>query len=380
MTLFSRFLNRLSVSPYVWGAACTIAFYAGLDAFTSWLGPWLSRTLTERWESYVCVGLFFIGLASLVAHIIDVAWQRWRLNEPLELSAADAEGQQPTASAALAALPLKPGYRHNRWRKGLQFVTQHGSTPAMGEELRSLAAADAASVDEGYALPRLVIWALPTLGCLGTVLGITRSISQLSVSTNPELIDAVAAGLSEAFGTTALALGLTMILVLARYFSERSEHRLLAGVRRQMEEQFVPQFAMADRGGGSLTADSSQFTDVLSGLNQAMQNLSSQMSRSPQVSTAPGAFDEERLGQIVAEAITKSISQREAPVGGAGAASGPATGNWRPLQLALQQVAESLSRQQTRQEDEGEAVQQLIDILTVERNERAGSDRLRRSA
>ena len=57
-----------------------------------------------------------------------------------------------------------------------------------------------------------------------------------------------------------------------------------------------------------------------------------------------------------------------------------ASGNWRPLQQALQQVAESLSKQQTRQESEGEAVQQLIDILTVERNERASRDRLRRSA
>jgi biopolymer transport protein ExbB/TolQ len=380
MTLFSRFLNRLSVSPYVWGAACTVAFYAGLDAFTGWLGPWLFKTLTERWESYACVGLFFIGMASLASHIIEVAWQRWRLNDPLELSAAGVEGQQPTASMALAALPSKPGYRHNRWRKGLQFVAQHGSTPALGDELRSLAAADAASVDEGYSLPRLMIWALPTLGCLGTVLGITRSISQLSASTSPELIDAVATGLSEAFGTTALALGLTMLLVLTRYFSERSEHRLLAGVRRQMEEEFLPQFAMADGGGRLHSSDNSQFTEVLSGLNQAMQSLSSQMSRSPQVGTASGALNEERLGQIVAEAITKAVSQREVSVGGAGAAQGPATGNWRPLQLALQQVAESLSRQQTRQENEGEAVQQLIDILAVERNERASGNRLRRSA
>jgi biopolymer transport protein ExbB/TolQ len=76
---------------------------------------------------------------------------------------------------------------------------------------------------------RFVIWAIPIMGFLGTVIGITEAIANLS-PTQLENISGVVAGLGVAFDTTATALALSMVLMLIQFFVDRAEQRLLSGV------------------------------------------------------------------------------------------------------------------------------------------------------
>src|SRR5262249_59260018 len=62
----------------------------------------------------------------------------------------------------------------------LEFVRSRGSAADLDDHLRTLADNDAVALEGSYALTRFITWAIPILGFLGTVLGITGSIGSIS--------------------------------------------------------------------------------------------------------------------------------------------------------------------------------------------------------
>ena len=95
---------------------------------------------------------------------------------------------------------------------------------------------------ESYLLPRYINWAVPILGFIGTVLGISLA------SNGIRLIIGSADGLSKlsgdlgqaiaplgiAFDTTLIALSLSVVLTLAQTLVQRQEERLLANIEAQL--------------------------------------------------------------------------------------------------------------------------------------------------
>ena len=78
-----------------------------------------------------------------------------------------------------------------------------------------------------YALVRTITWAVPILGFLGTVIGITIAIANVTPEQLDNSLTEVTGGLAIAFDTTALALTLSMFLVFASFTVERSEQNVL---------------------------------------------------------------------------------------------------------------------------------------------------------
>ena len=71
----------------------------------------------------------------------------------------------------------------------MSFVARKGSPDTLDEEIKYLSDIDAAHAAQSYGLIKIIIWAIPILGFLGTVIGITIAIASLQ----PEQIGAVAA-------------------------------------------------------------------------------------------------------------------------------------------------------------------------------------------
>ena len=98
-----------------------------------------------------------------------------------------ARGGQPVSSceSLLGRLDNLPG-RHQdsllvgRLREILERIRRRNSAEGLDEELKYLADRDADRLYESYALFRVVIWAIPILGFLGTVVGITLAIANLT--------------------------------------------------------------------------------------------------------------------------------------------------------------------------------------------------------
>ena len=228
-------LNALSAallrSPLLWGAALAFCFFALIH------GGVISdanvvRYLAGHWVEYVEVALFCVGLAALALKVSDLVRQRRDPDE--QVLAPIPEGGQPPAEAVKLAASLPDaesagGYLPERLRQALDFVARTGSADDLENHLKYLSDLDAARAAQSYGLVRFVIWAIPIMGFLGTVIGITVAIASLS-PTQLENISGVVAGLGTAFDTTATALALSMVLMFLQFLIDRLEQQLLSRV------------------------------------------------------------------------------------------------------------------------------------------------------
>jgi hypothetical protein len=162
-----------------------------LAAGVLWLihfGP-LRDTLARRYVShpveYVEVVMFCGALGALAAKFIGCLFER-RACRSAFLPPWDghvvAVGE---ASALLAGLKqlsrrLQKSRIVKRTAAVLDFLCRRGSAAELDDHLRSLADTDALALEGSYGLIRFITWAVPILGFLGTVLGITQSISGIT--------------------------------------------------------------------------------------------------------------------------------------------------------------------------------------------------------
>jgi hypothetical protein len=271
-----RFINTLSSvllgSPLLWGGALTFCFYALVHGGVI-SHPQVLRYLAGHWVEYVEVALFAVGLAALGMKAHEVLRQRGQPDE--DFLEPIPEGGQPIDDAIdlAAALPERVanrGVMPRRLRTALDYVIRTGSAETLDDHLKYLADVDAARAAQGYGLVRFVVWAIPIMGFLGTVIGITVAIANLS-PTQMENISDVVAGLGTAFDTTATALALSMVLMFLQFVIDRSEQRLLArvddavwlslGGRFQVEEDSATSLAIT-RLGETVSRGSARLLDA----------------------------------------------------------------------------------------------------------------------
>jgi len=225
----ASFSSLLLRSPLLWGGALSFAFFALIHGGVI-TNPLVLRYLAGHWVEYVETALFCVGLAFLALHAADLVRQRRRMGDPL-LADAPEGGADPAEATALAATisAEATGYLPRRLREALDLVIRTGSADELENHLKYLSDLDAARASQGYGLVRFVIWAIPIMGFLGTVIGITEAIACLS-PTQLDNISGVVAGLGTAFDTTATALALSMVLMFIQFMIDRYEQGLLAEV------------------------------------------------------------------------------------------------------------------------------------------------------
>lgn len=102
---------------------------------------------------------------------------------------------------------------------------QHES--GLEEHLRYLADLANDRLHQSFSLLRTIAWAIPILGFLGTVLGITIAIANVTPEQLDSSLPEVTAGLAIAFDTTAQALALSLALVFGAFLVERGEQAIL---------------------------------------------------------------------------------------------------------------------------------------------------------
>ena len=192
-----------------------------------------------------------------------------------------------------------------------------------------------------YVLVRIIIWAIPILGFLGTVIGITLAIAQLSPEALEDSLTAVTDGLGVAFDTTALALSLSIILMFAKFFIEQFESRLLGQVDDRVNAELVGRFqqyggtndpqlatvhraadAVKDAAAGLIELQAKTWRETMEKANEHWTSLTS----------AAGEVVEQALSEAISESIdrhaaaleeglanhvTKAIEQNTAAVAGA---------------------------------------------------------------
>lgn len=261
MSKAHRVVQVLSQSPILWGALGCAGFYGGVSALglEGAVGRFYYDYFLAHPINYAGTAMFSVGLAALLIKAWQVAGQNRDLADPV--LGPGLVGGEPAAScdALLARLDRQPA-RSATWlvrrvREALEHVRRRGTAESLPDELKYLADLDAARAHDSYSLVRVVVWAIPILGFLGTVIGITVAVANLRPEALEKSLPDVVAGLSVAFNTTAQALGLTMVLMFAQFFVDRAETRLLARIDQRAEEELLGRFeTAADTPDGQLLA------------------------------------------------------------------------------------------------------------------------------
>lgn len=135
--------------------------------------------------------------------------------------------EQLPASARTSPLVLRLTELLNR--QATRATTRH-----LADDQRELSARDLDAAHDSFALVRIIVWAIPMLGFLGTVVGITQTLGGLDFTKGPEAVDQLKTGLYVAFDTTAIGLVFSVGAIFLQFPIERAEQRMLAEIDQRV--------------------------------------------------------------------------------------------------------------------------------------------------
>ena len=240
----------LLTSPILWGGAACFGFYTLIRR------GMIHDELIVRYTSghpveYITVALFFIGMTSLFFKYLRIAAGRRRLRlglifppiKPERESSGEVGGYLETLKKAVSV--RGESLHISRLRRALRFLESGGRVDDLDQELHSLADDDAFAAEADYGMVKMFIWAIPILGFLGTVIGITAALGNLNLTELETTGKLLASGLKVAFDTTALALSLVFVLYFTEYFVRRSESKFFERVDRLVDRELHGRFRPA---------------------------------------------------------------------------------------------------------------------------------------
>lgn len=253
MNALNRFARTVMKLPIVWGILACAAFYGLIFGGPLDL-PIMHRYFTHHPVEYGETLLFSVGMAALMLRLADVIAQRLALSRSPWKTVTP--GQLPLDELCRtldAELERQPAHRRDeyylgRLRAALHYVQRLGSTEGIGDELKYLTDLDATRAHGRYGLFRVIVWAIPILGFLGTVIGITLALNGIDPKSPDESMLRVITGLGLKFDTTAVALSLSMVLVFVHFFADRAETALLTAVDFQVERELAEYLPAASAG------------------------------------------------------------------------------------------------------------------------------------
>ncbi len=240
------------------GIAVTVVFYLVAPPIAKCFsgGPeFLYRYFCSHPIEYVTSGLFFVGMAILAAKWKQLPTDRAVIANVKELASTAQWVPTEAGSGAVQSLTAWQAASHrddwkstsmwHRVQDVLHYVNA-GRHDGLEDHLKYLADLSVDRLIQSFSLIRTVTWAVPIMGFLGTVVGITLAIANVT----PEQLDSsmpeVTAGLAVAFDTTAQALTMSMLLVFATYLVERDEQAILNDVEQFGIDSLVPFISQSD--------------------------------------------------------------------------------------------------------------------------------------
>ncbi len=214
----------------------------------------------------------------------------------------------------------------------------------------------------------MMVWAIPFVGSLGTVLGIGTAVANMVPDASGNLLATIVPGLEMVFDTTALALGLSVLLMLGMFVCDQIETRLLLAVDARVNRELVGRFK------GGATLKSAGGGNVPDGVTGAIEKLIERQTEMWQASMESANKQWEQR--------TALLKQELAAGGGGGGSGGgggfqgggggsqgggmpmmPMSGDAGPFQEALLRSAHFAAAQQAELAIQQEIMQQLSEVI-----------------
>ncbi len=177
--------------------------------------------------------------------------------------------------ANIHELPVEPGesFLVSRVLRGLEHFRVRKSNPEVASMLASHSEIDANAVQSSYTLLNVFIWAIPILGFIGTVIGISAAVGGFSggldaaqdISALKGSLNSVTGGLATAFDTTLIALVMSIFVMFPSSSLQKAEEDLLNWVDEYCNENLLKRL----NDGGDL-ADAQDTTKIRQAFDSAL--------------------------------------------------------------------------------------------------------------
>ena len=263
---------------------------------------------------------------------------------------------------------VRSQYLWHRLFSALNFIKRTGGSAGIEDELKYLSDIDQERQQRRYSLIRIVIWATPMLGFLGTVLGISQALGGIQVGPDNDfqtMLNGLRGSLFVAFDTTALALTLSIVLMFLMFFVDRFELTLLETVQRRATEELMPlyqdnvfvdpQTRAVERIGRTVMASTHNL--VRQQTDHWQENFKSAEETWTQTVTEIGATIRESLSESVrlanvdfADSITRGIDRADESM----------AKRWEQWQVLLSENARQLSHNQMQIMNQVKLIEQLL--------------------
>jgi len=237
------------------GVPCAAVFYA--TAFTLMRGTYLGDLFLDRgWVPYVLVLLMGWSLGLLGLKFRSLQRERRAMRHSVFPADSTDEISPDNAQRLLEHLRSLPAEVQEslivaRIRSCLGYFAKRRSSSEVSTFNVSQSEADGNTIHSSYSMLKVFIWAIPILGFIGTVLGISEAVSGFSLSLSGvediEVLNAslnsVTSGLAVAFDTTLVALVMSLIISLPASALQKAEEDVLAEVDERCAETLLPKLS-----------------------------------------------------------------------------------------------------------------------------------------
>ena len=167
---------------------------------------------------------------------------------------------------------LRDSLMVNRIRKALEFFEVRQNVPGVSTMMSSQSAIDGSRIMGSYIMLRAFLWAIPLLGFIGTVVGLSHAISGMSFGNVEDVgkivgsINNVTSGLGTAFDATLLGLVFAVFLNFPLNSLAKHEEEALNDIDAFCNEVLLPRLNDGSgAGGGDLGAVAESVVTALAG-------------------------------------------------------------------------------------------------------------------
>jgi MotA/TolQ/ExbB proton channel family len=181
---------------------------------------------------------------------------------------------------------LRDSMMINRIRKGLEFFEARTSNGEVAAMLEAQSTVDANRIAGSYALLKVFLWAIPILGFIGTVLGLSFAMAGFGATDLSDMtalkgaVGAITGGLATAFNTTLLGLLLSMALIFPMSTMQTREENCLNEIDAFCNEQVLPRLndgAASDASVSKLIENPAAFAQMLANFVEGQQRLANEL-------------------------------------------------------------------------------------------------------
>lgn len=177
---------------------------------------------------------------------------------------------------------LRDSMMVNRIRKGLELFEARTNNSEVATIMSAQSNVDANRIAGSYALLKVFLWAIPILGFIGTVLGLSfamagfGSVDLTDMGAMKGAVSSITSGLATAFNTTLLGLILSMVLIFPMSTMQKREEDCLNEIDAFCNEKVLPRLddgSTSSAAINQLVTNPAAFAQMLSDFATAQQQL-----------------------------------------------------------------------------------------------------------